>query len=117
MFGIGIPELIIIFVVALIFIGPKKLPEVARTLARIVTEFKKTAEDVKETLDIGGELAREKEELLKDYEEAVRNVKGVEDLEEKENKGRKEEALGTDTLKREAAKGNEEGEGGKKFSG
>lgn len=92
MFGIGIPELIVIFIVALIFIGPKKLPEFAKTLAKGLTEFKKAAEDVKEKLDIEGELANQKEELLKGYKEIVGNVKGLKGLGETEDK---EESLGS----------------------
>lgn len=51
MFGIGMPELIIIFLVALIVVGPKRLPELARTLGRGLSEFKKAANDVRNTLE------------------------------------------------------------------
>ncbi|QGY41710.1 twin-arginine translocase subunit TatB [Pseudodesulfovibrio cashew] len=51
MFGIGGPELLIICVVALIVIGPKKLPEMLRSLGKGVAEFKRMGNDVKSTLD------------------------------------------------------------------
>jgi TatA/E family protein of Tat protein translocase len=46
MFGIGAQELLIIAIVALLIVGPKKLPEIARSLGKGLQEFKKTAEDV-----------------------------------------------------------------------
>ncbi|MBG0790850.1 MAG: twin-arginine translocase subunit TatB [Desulfovibrionaceae bacterium] len=51
MFGIGGPELLIICVVALIVIGPKKLPEMLRSLGKGVAEFKRVGNEVKTTLD------------------------------------------------------------------
>jgi len=51
MFGIGLPELILIMGIALIVVGPEKLPEMARSLARIALDLKKTVADFKENLD------------------------------------------------------------------
>lgn len=51
MFGVGGPELLIICVVALIVIGPKKLPDLLRSLGKGMAEFKRVSNDVKSTLD------------------------------------------------------------------
>ena len=52
MFGsIGMPELIIIFVIALIIFGPRKLPELGRSLGRSINEFKRASNELKHTLD------------------------------------------------------------------
>lgn len=48
MFGsLGMPELLLILVIALIVFGPKKLPEVGRSLGKAMREFKRTTEDIK----------------------------------------------------------------------
>jgi twin arginine-targeting protein translocase TatB len=52
MFGsLGIPELILIFVVALIVFGPKRLPEIGRTLGKAMGAFKKATDDFKNTIE------------------------------------------------------------------
>jgi len=51
MFGIGLPELIVIIVLALIVVGPDKLPDLAKSVARQLLELKKAASSLKETLD------------------------------------------------------------------
>ena len=52
MFGsIGMPELIIIMVIALIIFGPRKLPELGRSLGRSLQEFKRASNELKSTLD------------------------------------------------------------------
>jgi sec-independent protein translocase protein TatA len=52
MFGsIGMPELVIIFVIALIIFGPRKLPELGRSLGRSINEFKRASNELKSTLE------------------------------------------------------------------
>lgn len=51
MFGIGLPEILVILVVALIVVGPSKLPELARSLGKALGEFRKMADEVKETME------------------------------------------------------------------
>ncbi len=52
MFGIGLPELLLIMALALIVLGPEKLPQVARQLAKFVGELKKTSEEFKKQLEL-----------------------------------------------------------------
>ncbi len=52
MFGsIGMPELMIIFVIALIIFGPRKLPELGRSMGRSLSEFKRASNELRSTLD------------------------------------------------------------------
>ncbi len=57
MFGIGMPELLLILAVALIVIGPKKLPDLAKSLGRTLREFKKATNEFKETIQIDEDLS------------------------------------------------------------
>jgi sec-independent protein translocase protein TatB len=56
MFGIGMPEMILILAVALIVIGPKKLPDLAKSLGKAMGEFKKATSDLKDSMQIDTEL-------------------------------------------------------------
>ena len=54
MFGLGMQEFIIILVIALVVIGPKKLPDLARGLGRAMREFRRATDDIRDTIDVGG---------------------------------------------------------------
>ena len=51
MFGISIPEILLILAIALIVLGPKKLPELAKSLGRGIAEFKKATNEIKESIN------------------------------------------------------------------
>ena len=73
MFGpIGFPELLMILAIALLIFGPKKLPEVGRSIGRALREFRKTSDEIKEKIEEEiqvDEFRDIKEEFKKDIEE------------------------------------------------
>jgi len=73
MFGIGMPEFLLILVVALVVLGPKKLPELARSLGRGLAELKKTTGDLKQNIDFGDDLNK----IQKDLQEVKSDLAGV----------------------------------------
>jgi sec-independent protein translocase protein TatA len=65
MFGIGLPELILILVVALLVVGPKKLPELARSVGKALHDMKSMTEDVKQSLTTDIDLESDPNEAPK----------------------------------------------------
>jgi len=78
MFGIGFPELIIIMVLALIVIGPSKLPDLARALGKGMAEFRKATQEMKENLALDEGI----QEVQKATQEIKENLALDKDLKE-----------------------------------
>jgi len=96
--GIGMQEILIILVVALVVIGPKRLPEVARTLGKGLAEFRKATEDFQDT-------------IRKDFEQEKHEdfVKKYPHLETKEEHPETEEKKETGTASEGASAASEPG--------
>ena len=71
MFGIGMPEMLLICAIALIVIGPKKLPDLAKSLGRAFGEFKRATSDLKESLEIDTDLS----DVSKPFDEIADDIK------------------------------------------
>ncbi len=74
MFGIGMPELILIAVVALIVLGPKKLPDLAKSLGRALREFKKATAELKETFQVDSEISEAKKAFSEFHSEVNKTI-------------------------------------------
>lgn len=71
--NLGFPEIVIIFVVALLIFGPRKLPELGRSLGKGLNEFKRASNELKRTWE--EEVNAEKEEVRKTFQSAEEEVK------------------------------------------
>jgi Tat protein translocase TatB subunit len=77
-FNIGTPELILIFIIALIFVGPRRLPEVGREIGKILRDLRKMSQEF--TTDLTRELdapAKELREVTRELEAPVKEIKEI----------------------------------------
>jgi len=72
MFGIGMPELLVILGLALILIGPKKIPDLARSLGKTMGELRKATDDLKETISEEIDPIKDEIPTKKELEQAVK---------------------------------------------
>jgi len=80
MFGIGLPELLLILAIGLIVLGPQKMPELARSLGKMLAELKHTANAFKDELKVDAESRpwEEKKQVGSDAEKQDRPKDGQE---------------------------------------
>ncbi|MFC1812800.1 Sec-independent protein translocase protein TatB [Thermodesulfobacteriota bacterium] len=79
MFGIGAPEMILILAIALIVIGPKNLPALAKSLGRAFGEFKKATSELKDSLEVNTEL----QDVKKAFDEMNQDIRETIDIKSK----------------------------------
>jgi sec-independent protein translocase protein TatA len=69
--SLGMQEIIVIFLIALIIFGPRKLPEIGKTIGKGLAEFKKASNELKQTWDDEVRLDKEKETVLETVKDAT----------------------------------------------
>jgi sec-independent protein translocase protein TatB len=96
MFGLGFQEVIVILVVALIVIGPKKLPELAKVLGKALRELRRATDDIKQNFDMDPIDLKPKSDItsilspvkkVKKNSEVTDDTKPLDDSEIKSNGG------------------------------
>ena len=81
MFGIGMPEMLLILAVALIVIGPKKLPDLAKSLGRAMGEFKKATSEIKESIGVDADF-KEVKETFTDIQKDIKGTVSFDNIDE-----------------------------------
>lgn len=81
MFGIGMPEMLLILAVALIVIGPKKLPDLAKSLGRAMGEFKKATSEIKQSISVDADF-KEVKETFTDIQKDIKGTVSFDNIEE-----------------------------------
>ncbi|MER3447695.1 MAG: twin-arginine translocase subunit TatB [Candidatus Dadabacteria bacterium] len=82
MFGIGTSELLLILLIALIVLGPKEIPKVARTLGRAMREFQRATDELRRTIDM--EIENDERASTKPSENKAEEMK--DEIKKEENK-------------------------------
>jgi TatA/E family protein of Tat protein translocase len=92
MFGsIGMPELIIILVIALIIFGPRKLPELGKSLGRSLNEFKKASTDLQNTLEQEIKIEEQFKKASTDLQNTLEQEIKIEEQKEQAKKNKDED--------------------------
>ncbi len=102
MFGIGMPEMILILAIALIVIGPKKLPDLAKSLGRTLGEFKKATRDFKETIEIDDDF-KDIKDVKKTFDEMNDDFRETIDVNLKSDNEEKSDPASADKEKSESS--------------
>jgi TatA/E family protein of Tat protein translocase len=76
------PELILIFVVALLLFGPRKMPQIGRSIGRAMGEFRRASNEFKRTIEdeVAADEIREVEKDLKEIKKTITDPVGISDL-------------------------------------
>ncbi len=90
MFGMGLPEIILIIAIALVVIGPKKIPSMAKALGRAMGEFKKATSEIKESMHID-ELNESLDEFSGDLKNVLKDDEIDEDIKKEPYSEKKEQ--------------------------
>jgi len=81
MFGIGMPEMLLILAIALVVIGPKKLPDLAKSIGRAMGEFKKATNEIKESMDVDSSM-KEVKDTLSDINDDIKESISFDNIED-----------------------------------